>query len=313
MLNSALEQANTIAIGGHIRPDGDCVGSCMGLYQYIRDCYPHAKVDVYLEEIPDSFYMLDVVQEILHEVKEEKEYDLFIALDCADVGRLGFSGVLFERAKTTFCIDHHISNRSFADENYIIPEASSTAELVYQLIDKSKITTDIAECLYMGIVHDTGVFQYSSTSPETMEAAANLMRKGIRASEIIDKTYYEKTYAQNRILGRALLESTLMLEGKCIVSYVTKETMDMHGVKPKDLEGIVSQLRVTEGVEVAVFLYELAKGEYKVSLRASGSVDVSRIAQYFGGGGHVKAAGLTMQGSAQEIITKLTQQIQLQM
>ena len=313
MLKFALEQAKTIAIGGHIRPDGDCVGSCMGLYQYIRNCYPSAKVDVYLEDIPESFYMLEVVNEILHEVKEEKEYDLFIALDCADGGRLGFSSVLFTCAKTTLCIDHHISNHAFADTNYIIPEASSTAELVYQLLDKSKITTDIAECLYMGIVHDTGVFQYSSTSPETMEVAADLMRKNIRASEIIDKTYYEKTYAQNQVLGHALLESFLILDGKCIVSYVTKETMQFHGVKPKDLEGIVSQLRVTQGVEVAVFFYELADGEYKVSLRSSDYVDVSKVANYFGGGGHIKAAGLTMTGTPSEIIEQLSQQIQMQM
>lgn len=313
MLNRALQQAKTVAIGGHVRPDGDCVGSCMGLYQYICKCYPDVKADVYLEEIPDSFHMLEVVGEILHEVKEEKVYDLFIALDCGDAARLGFSQCLFENAKTTLCVDHHISNQAFADENYIVPEASSTSELIYRLIDREHITKEIAECLYLGIVHDTGVFQYSCTSPETMEAAADLMRKNIRASEIIDKTFYEKTYAQNQILGRALLESSLLLNGKCIVSYITKEMMDFHGVKTKDLEGIVSQLRVTKGVEVAILLYETASQEYKVSLRASGDVDVSKVAQYFGGGGHVKAAGVTMKGTVQDIIDNLAEQIAVQM
>lgn len=309
MLKRALSQASTVAISGHIRPDGDCVGSCMGLYQYIKKCYPNIQADVYLEEIPDSFEMLGVVKEILHEVKEEKEYDLFVALDCADKSRLGFSENLFDKAKVTVCVDHHISNQGFANENYIVAEASSTAELVYRLIDEEKINTEIAECLYLGIVHDTGVFQYSSTAPETMEAAANLMRKNIRASEIIDKTYYEKTYAQNRVLGYALLNSYLVLEDKCIVSYVTKEVMDEFHVKQKDLEGIVSQLRVTQGVEVAIFFYEIGIEEYKVSLRASGNVDVSKVAQEFGGGGHIKAAGLTMKGNVQDIINKLTEQI----
>ena len=313
MLNRALKQVNTVAIGGHIRPDGDCVGSCMGLYQYIQKCYPNISVDVYLEEIPDCFHMFEITKEIVHEVTEEKEYDLFIALDCGDANRLGFSSILFEKAKKTLCVDHHISNQAFADENYIVPEASSTAELVYRLIDKEQINTDIAECLYLGIVHDTGVFQYSSTAPETMEAAADLMRKKIRANEIIDKTYYEKTYAQNQILGKALLDSELVLDGKCIVSCLSDEVMKSFGVKPKDLEGIVSQLRVTKGVEVAVFLYELKEDEYKVSLRASGDVNVSKIAEYFGGGGHVKAAGVTIKGSAQTVINGLVEQIQLQL
>lgn len=286
MLKDALMHAKTVAIGGHVRPDGDCVGSCMGLYQYIRDCYKEIEVDVYLEDIPESFKFIEATKDILGEVPEGKTYDLFISLDCGDAGRLGFSECLFENAVKTFCVDHHISNEAYADKNYIVPEASSTSELVYRLIDSEKITKDVAECLYLGIVHDTGVFQYSNTSPETMEIAADLMRKGVRASEIIEKTFYEKTYAQNQILGRALFESFLFMDGKCIVSYITKRIMDLHEVTPKDLEGIVSQLRMTKGVEVAILLYETGAQEYKVSLRASGDVDVSRVAKYFGGGGH---------------------------
>lgn len=313
MLRSALERAKTVAIGGHVRPDGDCVGSCMGLYQYVKHCYEEIEVDVYLEDIPESFQFIEAAKDIIGEVPEGKTYDLFIALDCGDMERLGFSSVLFENAKETLCIDHHISNESFADMNYIVPEASSTSELVYRLLDKDNITTETAECLYLGIVHDTGVFQYSCTSPETMEIAADLMRRGIRASEIIEKTFYEKTYAQNQILGRALLESFLFMDGKCVVSYITKKMMDFHCVVPKDLEGIVSHLRMTKGVEVAILLYETAPREYKVSLRASGNIDVSRVAKYFGGGGHKKAAGVTMKGTVHDVINNLSDQIYVQM
>ena len=122
-------------------------------------------------------------------------------LDCGDKERLGFSKALFEHAKETFCVDHHISNLAFADQNYIFPEASSTSELVYRLLDLEKITKETAECLYLGIVHDTGVFQYSCTAPETMEVAANLMRKGINASEIIEKTFYERRLLRTRFWG----------------------------------------------------------------------------------------------------------------
>lgn len=313
MLNRALMQAKTVAIGGHVRPDGDCVGSTMGLYQYIKTYYQNIEVDVYLEDIPESFKFIEATKEIKESVSKRKQYDLFIALDCGDLERLGFSAELFESAKATLCIDHHVSNKAFADDNYIVPEASSTSELVYRLIEKEKITTKIAECLYLGIVHDTGVFQYSCTAPETMEAAAELMRKGINASEIIDKTFYEKTYAQNQILGRALLESFIFMDGKCIVSRITKKMMDFHGVVPKDLEGIVSQMRVTKGVEVAILIYETAAQEYKVSLRATGDVDVSKMAQYFGGGGHKKAAGVTMKGTVHDIINNLAKQIEAQL
>ena len=313
MLNNALSKATTVAIGGHVRPDGDCVGSCMALYQYVKNNFKNIQVDVYLEEIPDSLKLFDITKEIKHTVQEDAVYDLFIAMDCGDVKRLGFSGCLFENAKETFCIDHHVSNQAFADNNYIVPDASSTSELAYRLMDKELINTDIAECLYLGIVHDTGVFQYSCTSPETMEAAADLMRRNIRANEIIDKTFYEKTYAQNQILGRALLESNLSMNGKCIVSFISKQVMDFYGVTPKDLDGIVSQLRVTKGVEVAMFLYETAPLEYKVSLRATNDVDVSIIAQKFGGGGHKKAAGVTMNGSVHDIIDNISAQIELQL
>lgn len=313
MLNRALTKAKSVAIGGHIRPDGDCVGSCMGLYLYIKNNYSNVDVDLYLEDIPESFKKFFAhTNEILHEI-QEKKYDLFIALDCADSNRLGFSNVLFKKAKNTLCIDHHISNQSFADENHIVPEASSTAELVYRLLDKKNITTEIAEYLYLGIVHDTGVFQYSSTAPETMEAAADLMRRNIRANEMIDKTFYEKTYAQNKILGKALEESYLLSEGKIIVSCITKEMMNDYGVIPKDLEGIVSQLRVTEGVEVAVFLYQIEEDEFKVSLRASNDVDVSKVAEAFNGGGHKKAAGVSIKGTSKEIIEQLAKQIQTQL
>lgn len=313
MLNNALKQVQTVAVGGHIRPDGDCVGSCMGLYLYIKNNYPEITLDIYLEEIPDSFCFIEATKDICHEAEETQVYDLFIALDCSDASRLGFSNVLFQNAKSTFCIDHHVSNVAFADNNYIDPDASSTAELVYRMLEKDQITTEIAECLYLGIVHDTGVFQYSCTSPETMEAAADLMRRNIRASYIIDKTFYEKTYAQNLILGQALLDSKLLLDGKCVASYLNKDTIDFYGLTFKELDGIICQLRITKDVEVAMFLYELGPNEYKVSLRANGDVDVSKIAQYFGGGGHVKAAGFSMFGTPKENIEKIVTQIELQL
>lgn len=304
-LSDVIQGRKVIALGGHVHPDGDCIGSNLGLYIYLKEQYPDKEIDVYLEDIPEAYRMIQRTDEVKHFIPADKQYDLFICLDCGDAARLGFSEPLFRAAKHTLCIDHHVSNQAFADENYIEPEASSTSEMIYRLLDKKKINRHTAEALYMGIVHDTGVFQYSCTSPETMEAAAELMRKGIDGNEIIDKTYYEKTYLQNQILGRALFESILILDKQCIVSSVSMSELKFYGAKPSDLEGIVSQLRLTKGVELAVFMYELDTQQFKVSLRSKGKVDVSMIAQYFGGGGHKRAAGFTMKGTSHDVINNI--------
>ena len=257
--------------------------------------------------------MIRHTDEVKSELPEGEIYDLFICMDCGDLQRLGFSQKLFIESKQTACIDHHVSNEAFADVNYIVPDASSTSELVYNLLDYDKMSLETAEALYMGIAHDTGIFRYSCTSPETMEAAAQLMRKGVDTAKITDRTYYEKTYVQNQILGRALLESIMVLDQRCIVSVVRLKEMEFFQAKPSDLEGIVSQMRQTKGVEVAMFLHETAPQTFKVSLRSKERVDVSRIAKYFGGGGHVRAAGVTMKGSVHDVINNLTALIEKQL
>ena len=312
-LKELLEGKQSVALGGHVRPDGDCVGSTMGLYLYLKENFPQIETDLYLESVPEAYSMIRHTDEVKSELPEGKIYDLFICMDCGDLQRLGFSQKLFIESKQTACIDHHVSNEAFADVNYIVPDASSTSELVYNLLDYDKMSLETAEALYMGIAHDTGIFRYSCTSPETMEAAAQLMRKGVDTAKITDRTYYEKTYVQNQILGRALLESIMVLDQRCIVSVVRLKEMEFFQAKPSDLEGIVSQMRQTKGVEVAMFLHETAPQTFTVSLRSKDRVDVSRIAKYFGGGGHVRAAGVTMKGSVHDVINNLTALIEKQL
>ena len=165
----------------------------------------------------------------------------------------------------------------------------------------------------MGLISDTEVFQYSNTTEKTLRAAGKLISKGIPFTKIIEETFYQKTYVQNQVLGRALLESILLLDGRVIVGRIRQKDMEFYGVGPADLEGIVSQLRVTEGVEVAIFLYETGNQEYKVSLRFNGPVDVSAVCAYFGGGGHVKAAGCTMHGTLHDVINNLMLPIENQL
>ncbi len=313
MLSDRISKADSIAIGGHVRPDGDCVGSCMGFYLYLKETCPGKQVDVYLRDVPDIYLFLQDSDKIRSQIDPSQTYDLFVSLDCADEERLDFSMPLFEQAKETFCIDHHISNDGFAKENVIDPDASSTSELLYRMLDPDLITREIAEALYLGIIQDTGVFQYSCTSPETMRVAADLMEMGIDAPEIIRTTFVEKSYRQNRILGEALLTSQLALADQVIYSVIRKEDMEQFDVTPKALDGIVSQLRNTRGVEVSVFLYELEPGEFKISLRSGGAVDVAKIATTLGGGGHVCAAGANAAGDPDIIVRGILDQIKGQL
>lgn len=300
-----ISNAKTIGIAGHVRPDGDCIGSCMALYQYLVKEYPKKKIDVYFESIPDRFLLLSKIEDAKSACNVDNIYDIFISLDCSDKERLGDAEKYFEQAKHTICIDHHISNMGYAKQNIIVADASSTSEVLFTVLDQSKIDYDIATSLYLGIIHDSGVFKYSCTSRKTMEVAGILLEKGVKNTKLIDETFYQKTYIQNQILGRVLLESILVLDGKVITSCVTQKMMKFYGATTQDLEGIVEQLRITKGVEMAIFLHELEPLRYKVSMRSNELVDVNKIARQFGGGGHVKAAGCTMTGNYYDIINNL--------
>lgn len=305
-LLKAVQEADRIAIGGHVRPDGDCIGSCMGLYLYLLKQYPEKKVHIYLEDIKEGFSFVSHLEDVRNTCNPEEEYDLTVILDTSAKERIGIIGSLFDQAAHTLCIDHHISNTGYAEENIIRSDAGSASEVLFELLEEEKIDRDIAAPIYAGIAHDTGVFQFSCTTARTMEIAGKLMNTGIDFTKILDSSFYSKSYAQNQILGRCLVESILVLEGRCIVAAVQKKEMGFYRLFPKDLDGIVNQLRVTRGVEVAVFLYETGNCEYKVSLRSNGRVDVNAVASHFGGGGHILAAGCTMQGTFYDVVNSLT-------
>lgn len=312
-LAEVLEGVRTVGIAGHIRPDGDCVGSCMALYLYLKKSYPMLRTDIYLDDPPDVFEYLEGFDEIRRETGEPFEYDLFLLCDVSATDRIGLAECYFQNAKRTVCIDHHISNDGFADLNVIRSDASSACEVLYALMDPEKIDKSIATALYTGIIHDSGVFQYKNTTVETMLTAATLMAYDIPFSKIIDESFYEKTYIQNQVMGRVLAESIMLLDGRCIVGWVRYKDMDFYGITSKDLDGIVAQLRLTKGVEAAIFMYEMEPQFYKVSMRSNGDVDVRAVACFFGGGGHLRASGCSMHGSVYDVINNLVEQIEKQL
>lgn len=316
-----VKGASSIAIGGHIRPDGDCVGSCMGMYHFLRKMLPDTvKINVYLDEIPHVFNCIKGVEKIKRPDGTKHSFDVFIALDC-NAERLGDSEPAFHAAKKKINIDHHITNSGEGDVNYIVPEASSASELVFDCISAcineqsapaDVMDEDMATALYIGIIHDTGIMQYSNTAPKTLRIVAQLLEYGFDFPKLIDETFYEKTYVQNQVLGRTLLESVLFMDKRCIVGHLDLKTMRFYNITSKDMDGIVNQLRYTKGVDCAVFMYEIEPLRYKVSMRSNGVVDCAKIAAYFGGGGHVRAAGCTLEGTFHDVINNLSGQIELQ-
>lgn len=312
-LLTICKNAGKIGIAGHIRPDGDCVGAALAVRGFLKKALPGAQVDLFLEQPSDVFSYLKGYDEICTSFDKEEVYDIFITLDVSDTERLGEALRYYNSAKETICIDHHISNKGFGMHCCIRPEAAATSEIIYDVIDREYMDADIAQALYTGIIHDTGVFQYSNTTKRTHEVAGELISYGFDFSKIIEETFYQKTYIQNQILGRAILESILFMGGRCIASVIDQKMMKFYNVTPKDLDGIVNQLRLTKGVDCALFLYETGLLEYKVSMRSNEKVDVSVIATLFGGGGHKRAAGCTMNGTLHDVINNISGYIERQL
>ena len=222
-----IEQADTIAITGHVRPDGDCVGSTVGLYNYIISNYDK-QVQIYLEEFSKDFLFLHDADKISH-TPTDQVYDLCIAVDCGDKERQGDFLPIFERAKRTMCVDHHISNPGFGEVCYVDAEACSAAEALYKLMEQDKINKNAAEALYMGIVHDTGVFKHSNTTKSAMSIAGDLIEKGANPSFIIDETFYKKTFVANKLLGIALTKAEQHADGTrkaAGISHTIKASVD---------------------------------------------------------------------------------------
>lgn len=303
--------AKRIGIGGHIRPDGDCVGACLSLWQYLKKNLPETQVKVFLQRPAEIFGRLTGFDEIVDDFPEEESFDVFFVLDC-NAERLGEADKYFQSAGKRINIDHHVSNPGCGDVNLVRPEIGSTCEVLYDLMEES-LDRNLAETLYTGIIHDTGVFQYTNTTPETMMKGAKLISYGFDFAGLIEESFYQRTYIQSQIMGRALMESIRFLDGRCIVSVVSRKIMEFYHVQPKDLDGIVNQLRNIKGVNCAIFMYETDVLEYKVSMRSDEKVDVARIAVFFGGGGHVRAAGCTMKGTFHDCVNNLSLHIERQL
>lgn len=284
-----------IGISGHENPDGDCVGSCCGLALFLRKAMPSAQVDVFLEQFPEALTRnIPGSETVLYELPHgEEAYDAFIVLDSMP-DRIGFAKELYEKAALKINIDHHKTNPGCGDAFYVDGSASSASELVMEVIDSALVDREIAQALYVGIVTDTGVFQYSNTSERTMRNAGSLMSYGFDHTGVIREVFFERTYLQTKMLGICLAGSELIMDGRCLFCVLDREKIARHGASRQDLDRVSSQMLLTRGVDCSVFVHETDPGKWRVSMRSEKIVDVARTASLFGGGGHTRAAGCTI-------------------
>ncbi len=313
----AIANADSIAIAAHIHPDGDAVGSVFGLKNYIEDNFKGKKITVYMEGVSPEFSYIKGSDDYvaLGDVKfggtrDVPLFDLFICLDCGSEDRLGEAIPVFRAAKEKWVIDHHMTNTNFGDVNFVDGECSSASEMVCLLLDPEKITIDAANPLYTGIAHDTGIFKYSCTGKRTMEIAGMLMGKGVNTAKVIDCSFFEKSFTANRLLGEVLCKARLLLDGKLVVGYSTFSLCRDLDAKGEDHEGIVEQLRNTKGIEVACYIKEQTPNCFKVSLRSCEYVDVASIAVAYGGGGHKRAAGFSVNGKLDKVIAAVQAEVE---
>ena len=317
-IDEFLGEAKTVAIFGHVRPDGDCVGSTTAVYNYIRDNFPEIHADLFLENFPESYKILrgatDARTAFTAECNGGKPYDLAFLMDTPSFERVGANGAeCIKAAKRTINVDHHISNPlNLCTMNLVEPEASSASEVLYMQLDRAKVSKETASSLYLGIVHDTGAFKYSCTGKRTMLVVGDLIEAGVDFAKIVNETYYTRTYKQTLITGLAMQKCKLALDGKVVYSFITPEEMAQFGVTPVELSTTIDTIREVGGTEVACLLYPV-NGKYKISLRSNYVVDVNAIAKEFGGGGHTRAAGGDTSDTPEVAIEKILKLVEKQL
>jgi phosphoesterase RecJ-like protein len=310
-----FQNSERILITGHINPDGDCIGSGLALMLALNKLNKDNKKVVRFvldDEAPSTtdFMKHSLLIEKYEYFVSKYTFDMAIILDCGAYDRIGNVKELIKDNTKVINIDHHISNNSFGHLNYLDSSKSSTAEIIYEMIEEFEIEmdSDIGEALYVGLVNDTGNFSYNNVSPRTFEIASKLRSIGVDNEKIIREFYSKKNMARLRLLGYAMENFKFDNEKKLAYIYISKEVMDKHQGKKEDTEGVVEALRSYQDAEIALFIREEEDGNLKGSMRSNG-YDVNEIAKTFGGGGHIKAAGFTSNMTVDEIISKVLKMI----
>lgn len=313
-----IKESDNILIMTHKNPDGDAVGSVLGLWIGLIRAGKDATC-FFKDQVPSIFSFLPKIS-MAQRTIEPKNYDLLVLLDCDSISRAGISEAdkVYESFDRMLIIDHHPKSENGDCKNkclkVINPAASCTAVMIYDLLKmlKIEITKDIAICIFTGIFADTGSFQHSNTDEKTLKVAAELMKKGARAEKIAKQIFKNRTMSAIKLWGKALSRVETDKETGMAVSYLSKKELEEYNVSPEELSGLVGIINTISDAKFSLFLTEYGERKIKGSLRSEEykGIDVSRIARSLGGGGHKLASGFEMEGEIEESIKKITKMIQ---
>ena len=291
-----INDAKKILIITHVNPDGDTLGSACALKSFIGD-----KADILLQvsrdkNFPNTYLFLPYIKEAKTFDDIEDIYDTVICVDVASADSIVEAArLIFNHAKVTINIDHHKTNKGFAMYNYVQGGLSSTGEVLYKIFEKENknITLEMANCLYVSILTDTGCFKYETVTGETFEIVSSLLKKGVNSADIAQKCYEQKQKAMVMLQAYCLSNAKFECNDKIAYTTIKLKDMEKFGAKDEHTEGLSEALRSIKPVEIAFVLKETDRGDIKVSMRSK-ETDITCIVKKFGGGGHSRAAGCTI-------------------
>ena len=300
-----IERRDRFLLTSHARPDGDAIGSALACCQLLRAMGKQADVVLH-DPVPRIYRSLPYADQVVQANTVEGNYEAAIILECDSIHRTRLAGL---EDRFLISIDHHVSGRPFAHVNWIDPQAVATAEMVFRLAREAgaKFSPEIATCLYTALMTDTGSFMFQGTNANTFALARELVLAGADPSHCAQGIYFAHSEAKMRLLGEAL--RNLNTEGHIGWTWVMQKQMERHHAKDEDCEGLVNYVLSIGEVEVAAFFRELPDGRFRVSLRSKGNLDVARVAERFGGGGHECASGCSLEGPLGDAVREVLEQL----
>lgn len=307
-----IEPAESFAIAVHVRPDADAIGSALAFARGLRLLGKRVVV-ISPDGVPETCAYLPDAETVLT-TTEERGFDIGVICDADGLDRIGAAREITESSKSLLVLDHHASDRRLDVKNiaYLTDtKASATAEVVFQLLHDLRVMMDssIARQLMAGLVGDTGGFRFFNVTDETLEIASRLAMHGAAPGEAAREIYENRSLANAKLLGAALVGLKISDDGRIAWSKTTREDFKQHNATDADTESIVNHLRGIKGVKAAVLFREVESNAIQVSFRSRDGVDVNRIAQAFGGGGHVSAAGCTIRKSLKEAVESVLAEV----
>ena len=305
-----IRSSNDVFIGTHLRPDGDALGSMLGLALALEKLGKRV-ARLCVDPVSPAYTFLPTSDRVRREPPDWRA-DLGIVVDCDGIARVGTLEPAFLSLPHLIDVDHHGSGQTFGDVQIVDAAAGACAEIIFDLLPALSVPLDerIATCLYTGVLTDTGRFCYANTTPAILSIAGELVAAGASPNEIARKVYAERSIPATHLLGLALSRLTADLGGQVVSSTLAREDFAVTGAASSDTEGIIDHLRAIGGPRVAALFVQAENGEVRVSFRSDGSIDVSAVALALGGGGHQMAAGCTCKGAVGEVQKRILAELE---